>query len=205
MSMRTLTGSLSIRADGRPGARRLFLMLGVVATFMWQDAQVSASDGPEPSRDVVVLEERGVYHVTARFEVPQLASVAYAVLTDYEQIPRFMPDVRTSIVRERFPDGILVEQEAVARIMMFSRRIHLLLQVQMSDRVIRFRDSSGRSFDQYEGDWQLAPHPGGTSITYELSARPCFDVPEFLLKRLLKRDAHKMIDQLRREIAARAR
>jgi len=177
----------------------------MITTFMWPGAQIAASDAHEPSRDVVVLEARGVFHVTARFDVPQSAPTAHAVLTDYEQIPRFMPDVKRSIVRERFPDGVIVEQEAVAHMMMFSRRIYLLLHVHMTDRAIRFHDSSGRSFEQYEGAWQLAPQMGGTSITYELTARPSFDVPEFLLKRLLKRDAQRMIDQLRTEIAARAR
>jgi len=42
-------------------------------------------------------------------------------------------------------------------------------------------------------------------VTYELSAKPSFDVPEFLLKRLLKRDASQMIERLKAEVAARAR
>jgi hypothetical protein len=44
----------------------------------------------------------------------------------------------------------------------------------------------------------------GTTITYELSARPASDVPEFVLKRLLKRDSGEMITRLRQEFAARA-
>lgn len=42
-----------------------------------------------------------------------------------------------------------------------------------------------------------------TLVTYELTAQPTFDVPEFLLKRVLKRDAAEMIERLQREIAAR--
>jgi ribosome-associated toxin RatA of RatAB toxin-antitoxin module len=199
------TSNSSHEAGGRTRARRLFVVIAIVLSGIFQGEATKADDSPAPSTLVTVREEGGVYRVAAEFDVAQPASVARAVLTDYERIPRFMPDVKTSIVRERFPDGVLVEQEAVAHMMMFSKRIYLLLHVHLSDRAIRFRDSSGRSFDHYEGAWQLAPHPGGTSITYELSARPCFDVPEFLLKRLLKRDAQKMIDQLRTEIAARAR
>ena len=37
-----------------------------------------------------------------------------------------------------------------------------------------------------------------------LTAQPSFEVPQFLLKRLLKRDSGEMIDGLRREIAARS-
>ncbi len=203
--MTCVTGRLSLTADGRARARRLLLLTGILTGFVWHAAGVAASDNPEAPRDVVVLETDGVYRVTAQFDVPQASAIALAVLTDYDAIPRFMPDVRTSIVRQRAPDSVLVEQEVIARMMMFSKRIHLLLEVQMSDSCIRFKDFSGQSFAQYEGVWQLASVPQGTTASYALTARPSFDVPEFVLKRLLKRDAQKMIEQLRTEMAARAR
>ena len=62
----------------------------------------------------------------------------------------------------------------------------------------------GRSFTRYEGTWRVIPRDGGATVTYELTARPAFDVPQFILKRLLKRDSGQMIDRLRQEIAARA-
>jgi hypothetical protein len=68
---------------------------------------------------------------------------------------------------------------------------------------LQFRDRSGRSFARYEGLWRLCEEDGRTEIVYELTAQPSFDVPEFLLKRLLKRDSGQMIESLRREIAAR--
>jgi hypothetical protein len=37
--------------------------------------------------------------------------------------------------------------------------------------------------------WTLAERDGRTHVTYELAANPSFDVPKFLLKRLIKRDA----------------
>jgi hypothetical protein len=50
----------------------------------------------------------------------------------------------------------------------------------------------------------FAERDGRTLIRYELAAKPSFDVPEFLLKRLMKRDASQMIERLKTEIAARA-
>ena len=77
----------------------------------------------QPPASLAVRQEKGVYTVVARFLVDQPPSVAFTVLTDYEQIPRFMPDVRTSIVRERGTGWAVVEQEAVSAFMMFSKRI----------------------------------------------------------------------------------
>ena len=50
-----------------------------------------ADTGPAPS--VTVREERGVYLVSARFHVSEPPAIALAVLTDDENIPRFLPDV----------------------------------------------------------------------------------------------------------------
>ncbi len=165
-------------------------------------APAPAGAAPQVPARIGVEESDGVYIVRAEFEVPQPAAVALAVLTDYEGIPRFMPHVRTSVVRGRFDGGALVEQEAVSRVLMFSKRVHLLLEVYEAEDALRFRDACGRSFTQYDGAWLLAERDGRTVITYELRARPSFDVPGFVLVKLLKRDSVQMIERLRAEMAA---
>jgi carbon monoxide dehydrogenase subunit G len=159
--------------------------------------------GPAPS--VTVREERGVYSVSARFVVAEPPAVVLAVLTDYENIPRFLPDVTSSVVRERSGSRAVVEQEAVSRMMMFAKKVHLMLDITEEGSAIRFRDSCGRSFEKYDGAWRVAPNGGGSEITYELTAKPGFDVPEFILKRLLKRDSTRTIERLSAEIGLRGR
>jgi len=122
----------------------------------------------------------------------------------YESIPRFMPDVTRSVVRARQPGRAIVEQEAVSRVALFVKRVRLVLDIVEEDQALRFTDICSRSFAQYEGAWRFLPRDNGTEITYELTARPSFEVPDFLLKRVLKRNAVRMIDQLRDAIAARA-
>jgi Polyketide cyclase / dehydrase and lipid transport len=73
--------------------------------------------------------------------------------------------------------------------------------VQADANAIRFRDCSGRSFSRYEGAWRLERQDGRTVVRYDLTAQPSFDVPAFLLTRLLRRDAKQMIERLRLEIA----
>lgn len=175
----------------------------VVLIAVGTAARATAGEVNDPA--VTVSESEGVYNVAAAFTVPQPASTAFDALTDYGQIPRFMPDVRTSHVLERADDRAIVEQEAIARFMMFSKRVHLVLEVQEGEGTIRFRDRCGQSFERYEGVWTIAELDGLTHITYALSAKPSFDVPEFMLKRLLKRDAAQMIERLKSEIGARAR
>ena len=183
---------------GRCGARRclaLAVLLSLAAT------RLAAAQAPEPTP--VVREEGGVYSVAAEFSAPGSPATVLSTLADYENIPRFMPAVKTSRVVERRDGRVVVEQEAVASFMLFSRRIHLALEVSEQPGTIRFTDRCGRSFERYDGTWTVSERDGRTWIAYHLIAKPSFDVPPFLLKRLLKRDALQMIEHLLKEISAR--
>lgn len=174
-----------------------------VAAAVFLLLRPSAASAQPSSPDITVHEARGVYTVVARFVVDQPPAVALAVLSDYEQIPRFMPGVRSSTVLERGTGRSVVEQEAVSSVMMFSKRVHLVLEIDEQPDALVFRDRCGRSFARYQGAWRVAPEGGHTSITYELTAEPSFDVPGFMLKRILKRDSTEMIGRLQLEIIAR--
>jgi carbon monoxide dehydrogenase subunit G len=186
---------------GHGKARRPFVLLGVATLSMAVAQQPQAATGGDPSAQVSVREEDGVYTVAARFRVEGPPEAAVAVLTDYERIPEFMPGVKTSIVRERQAGRVVVEQDAVSRFTFFSKRVHLLLEVRQDGAIIRFRDLNGESFTRYEGSWRVTQEDGRTVVTYDLTAAPSFSVPSALLSRLLKRDSADMITQLRLEIA----
>ncbi len=180
-------------------------MFRMTAVILLVGLGVPAAAGAQADPAGTVNEAAGGYTVTASFTVPHDAAVVVATLTDYAGIPRFMPEGRPSTVIERRDDRVVVEQEAIARFLMFSKKVHLVLDVQQQGHTIRFRDRCGKSFTRYEGAWVIVERDGRTDVTYELQAQPAFDVPEFLLKRLLKRDADQMIERLKAEIESRAR
>jgi carbon monoxide dehydrogenase subunit G len=186
-------------AAGRSNARWLFLCAALLSIGS------GIQGGPAAEAPVVtVTETNGLFSVSAAFAVTESPQTVIAVLTDYERIPEFMPDMQISKVLRRTATGAIVEQQAVSRFMLFSKRIHLVLDVHESDSGIRFRDQGGKSFVSYDGAWMVSQHDSLTVIDYQLSARPSFDVPAFALKRLLKRDSADLIDRIRAEITARA-
>ena len=153
---------------------------------------------------VEVTEDGGVYHVSAAFAVRETPEEVMNVLTDYERIPAYMPDMEISKVIERTSGGAVVEQQAVSKFMLFSKRIHLVLEVREGGDALRFRDRCGKSFAIYDGAWTISQHDSLTVVDYQLSAKPVFEVPAFMLKRLLKRDSAELIDRIAAEITARA-
>ncbi len=154
---------------------------------------------------VGVNEAGGIYTVSATFAVPQSPESAMAVITDYNHLAEFMPGIRKSGVAARTGARVTVAQEADAKFLTFSRRIHLLLDIDEAPRSLGFKDKSGKSFVRYEGSWRLSSQNGCTVIAYALIAKPAFSVPEFILSRLLRRDSARMIEALQAEIARRAR
>jgi hypothetical protein len=178
---------------------RLFITTVAIAAATLA-AAAAAPDGPIIS----VRESGGDYTVSAEFTVPQPAAVARGVLTDYANIPRFMPAVRKSLVLSQEPGRARVEQEAVSKFVWFSKEVYLVLDIEEVADAIRFRDDCSRSFERYEGAWTLSPRATDTMIRYQLTARPAFNVPGFVLKKLLNRDAGVMIARLRAEIARAA-
>jgi ribosome-associated toxin RatA of RatAB toxin-antitoxin module len=179
------------------------MTMGINALLVTIIATVTLADSAGVPR-VAVTETDGVYQVTAGFVVSEPPSVVMSVLTDYERIPLFMPDMEVSKVIERSADGAVVEQQAVSRFMLFSRRVHLELVIREGDGTISFRDRSGKSFSSYEGGWTISQRGSQTVVTYTLTAKPMFEVPSFVLKRLLKRDSSELIDRLQVEITQRA-
>ena len=195
-----VSGAHHAAAGGRTSARRLFFFAAIALLT----GGVLVADSPSTPR-VDVVESGGVYTVTAAFAVVQSPHTVMAVLTDYARIPKFMPDVEVSKVLERTAAGAVVEQEAVSKFLLFSRRVHLVLDIREAAASLRFRDRCGKSFTSYEGAWTLSESDGMTIVDYELTAKPAFDVPGFVLKRLLKRDAAALIDRLKQEFAAPGR
>src|SRR5690606_11188225 len=154
--------------------------------------------------DVSVRAADGRYVVIARFETSAPPAVVREVLTDYDGIPRFMPGVTHSQVRERDGARVIVEQEAVSKFMLFSRTVRLRLEVTEGERELAFRDLSGESFESYQGSWTIESDGARTRVFYVLAAQPRFDVPGFVLKRVLTSNAREAIDQLCAEAAFRA-
>lgn len=197
-----MAGSRVTPLAGGHRAPRPLHVLAVAALLAFP--AVTAASGPVGDPPVTVTRAHGAYVVQARFVVAQPAAEVIAVLTDYEGIPRFLPDIRRSVVRSRDGSRTTVEQEAVSSVMMFSRRVYLLLEIDETSDALVFRDTSGRSFERYEGSWRVSPAGEATLVRYELQAKPAFSVPEFVLMRLFRRDARETIARIAAEIARRA-
>lgn len=170
---------------------RLFLCMMLVFTL-------PAAAQP-PHVDVAVkrvdLDGEQVLEVTAAGTVKAAPAAVWKILTDYERMPEFVPDLEKTKVLSRAGSKATLEQYGVARFLFFSRAIHLVVQV--AEEPMTSIDISLVTGDMkvYRCRWELTPIPetGGTHISYNGKMVPKFYVPGMLGSNILRRDIERMM------------
>ncbi|HEU4376335.1 MAG TPA: SRPBCC family protein [Telluria sp.] len=136
-----------------------------------------------------------VYEVSARGEVAAAPADVWRILTDYDHMAEFVPDLHSARVISRSGDNAVVEQLGVAHFLFFRRQIRLVVQVR--EQPISQIDISLVDGDMkvYNCTWRLVPLPdtGGTRVIYSGALAPKFYVPGMLGSNLIRADIAKMM------------
>jgi len=168
-----------------------------VVAFLFMRGSLSVAEQATPE----VTSGRGAGRLHGRGAISgQSTRVGGTERPDGLRTDRFMADVRKSVVRERAAGRAVVEQEAEPGFMLFSKRVHLVLEIEEQPAALIFRDRCRTSFVSYEGAWRIAQEEGRIEVVYELTPNRRSTWRRFVLKRLLRRDSTQMIEGLRREI-----
>jgi hypothetical protein len=151
----------------------LFLILGIGA---------AAPCGADPLFQPISFsahEKDGVDEVKAQFYVRADAPIAWNVLSDYENIPKFVHTMKKSHIEKRCDENLLLTQEAEAGFLFITKKVHVLLKVhEIPGQSISFEDVSLKDFCFYQGSWNIKSAPqGGVSVVYQLEAKKNFDAP----------------------------
>jgi ribosome-associated toxin RatA of RatAB toxin-antitoxin module len=132
----------------------------------------------------------------------------WQVLTDYEKLADFIPNLSKSS-RIPHPDGgIRLEQIGVQnlRIVTFSARVVLDMAEEFQS-AIRFHMVEG-DFKAFSGAWLLQPMPanesGGTRLTYCLEVWPKPAIPVIAIEQRLRKDLPANLKAIRNHLDRQA-
>lgn len=156
---------------------------------------LAQTPGLEVAVKRVKIADMVVFDVTATGAVKASPEAVWKVLTNYEGMPGFVPDLHTSRVLSRTGDEAIVEQFGVARFLFMRRDIHLIVLVreQAPTRI----DISLVTGDMkyYKCRWELIPMPetGGTRIVYSGELAPKFYVPGMIGANIVRADVERMM------------
>lgn len=150
----------------------------------------------------------GVLYVTASVLAGAPPAACYAVLTDFERLPEFVPGMRSSRVISRPGEMLRVEQVGVAGPALFGITVRTTLGVTLTppspgiDGRIDF-GAFGGNLRQMYGAWQIRDDRSGCRIDYQATIEPDFPVPPLVGTLMMRTQVESQLDAIAREIARR--
>jgi ribosome-associated toxin RatA of RatAB toxin-antitoxin module len=189
---------LSCRAARIPN--RIFNMLLLVCSlWAWSSALFAAPPLP-PTFELDVERVSGVqggkvYQIASSGIVAATPAVVWRILTDYNHLADYVPDLKSARVVSRDGDKVIVEQLGTAHFLFFRRSVHLLVQVhEQAPNKIDINMIDG-DMKVYRASWELIPLAGasGTRVVYNATIEPKFYVPAIVGESLVRNDIAKMI------------
>lgn len=160
-----------------------------------------------PAAEVVVRATRDgdVLLIEASAEFEGTIAQAWQVLTDYDRLPQFIPNLRLSRVIERGRNGLTVEQKGDARLLIFSIPIEVTLAInEYPPGKVVARAVAG-NFRDMSGVYLLDGQDGRLRLRYSGRMTPDFFVPPIIGTWVLRQHVHETFAALVDEIVRRQR
>jgi len=165
---------------------------------------------PAAAQDLHVETSRDGEFVTvaASAELPADLRVAWEVLSDYNHLAQFIPDISSSRVVSRDGDKVVVEQKGTIGFFIYRQPVDVTLEVlEEPMRRITARATSGNIRD-LETRYELQPDGAGVKLAYTGRFIPDFILPPVIgmpiMRHVIERRFRAMVDEiLRRDALAK--
>lgn len=177
-----MRGTLNRNFLGVTMSRRLFFCLMALAAMLCPVQLAMTADGQPLVSDSDVRVERsgGNFTVDLTMYAPVELSLAWAVLTDFDHMGEFVPNLISSQVTERSDTVLKVTQKGVARFGLFSAKFESIREISLTPlREIRAHGVGG-NIKRMESVMQLQADGAGTRLTYHAEVLPGFWFPPLI-------------------------
>ena len=165
--------------------------------------QLTQAQSAEPELSLSASREGEFVKVSASVDLPVDRDLAWSVLTDYEQYPRFVSSLRESRIIARTADGLVVDHKGEFAFLFFSRRIELRLLVNEYPRQSVVAHSMGGDFTEFASRYALQPlGVKGVRLVYLARFIPGFSLPPFIgmaaVEYVMRRDFSQLAGEIMR-------
>jgi len=163
-----------------------------------QPSEVSLTDSSvEEGQDIhLPIEQtmermpRGARRLAAQLRTPVRIDSLWSVLTDYNRLSEFIPNLSVSRLVGRSGNRVKLEQVGCQKLIgvNFSAKVQLELVEDENEGSLSFSLIKG-DFRRFEGAWRMKSLvDGGSCLLYELIVQGCIGMPVALIEQRLKDD-----------------
>ena len=182
-----------------PGGWRRAACIAAFATL----AAPAAAETPVTHVDIELRQSGKTFVVDATFSAPVPPSVAWEVLTDFEHMDAFVPNLAESRIVARDGNVLTILQYGVARFGPFAVRFESERQVTLAPfATIRSTQLRG-TMDKLDSITTFASEGTGTRLTYHVEAIPGALFPDVIAQRFLRHEVAEQFDAIVREMVRR--
>lgn len=143
------------------------------------------------------------YQVNLRMDVVGSRALVWRVLTDYENLQRFVPGMQSSRIVSGRGEPLLLEQKGESGVLFFKVTTTTVSRIfETPESEIRFDLVSG-NLKRMQGSWTLAPHDHAISVGYRAELVPEFAVPPLIGPAVMAQNVKAMAEGVAREIERR--
>ena len=154
---------------------------------------------------IEVVRDGDFITVKAQAELRANPGVAWEVLTDYDHLARFIPDMYSSRVLRREAGGVVVEQKGEFGFLFLRQPIEVTMAVSEEPQQRVLARAIAGNMKDLEGLYELQPLETGIRLRYHGRFVPDFFLPPLIgmpmVRRSLERRFRAMVEEIERRDA----
>jgi len=131
----------------------------------------------------------GVTGMKSTVYINALPVTVWKVLTDYNNLKRYIPRMTESDLVEENGDLKVIALIGEFRVLFFKKTIRLSINMHETYPSRIYYEKISGDFEIYRGSWILQAYSSkGTILTYKSEIKPSFVAPDFIFQGVLKKD-----------------
>jgi carbon monoxide dehydrogenase subunit G len=179
------------------------LMAGMGMLCLVQPARSADEPLVVSGSDVRVERNGGGFTVDLTLYAPVAPALAWEVLTDFDRMSEFVPNLISSRVTERNENLLTVQQKGVAHYGIFAVNFESVQETRLSPQREINAHGVGGNFLRMDSVMLLQAEGAGTRLDYHADVLPDFWFPPFIGPTLARRDIAEQFTGMLREMSRR--
>lgn len=190
------------RSHGRNGSAMRWTLWAVAAFLLADDAYAATETA---IRSIDIAHDSDAYVANVVMFAPVATDLAWQVLTDFDHMAEWVPNVRESKVIEREPNAVTIEQHGVAKFGIASFSYVSVRHIEPDPpRTIRSTQVKG-NMRRLESLMTLAPDGNGTRLVYHVEMVPGGLAATVMSKEFLEHELREQFGAIIAEMVRRSR
>ena len=155
-------------------------------------------------RDVRIARDAETIRIDARLQVNAHHHIAWQVLTDYDNLARFVPGLTSSRIVSEPGAPLLLKQTGRSGLLLLTVPVEVVVQIEETSlEAIRFFAVSG-TLKSKSGEWRIEAQDDTTLPIYRANIVPEFWVPPLIGSAVMSQDVRNKLVGVANEVMRRA-